>query len=718
MNLKKLLDSMTVDEKIGQLTQYNANLFLNTGAEITGPQAKLAITEENLQTVGSVLNFKCAAEVRKIQEDHLKKDPRKIPMAFMMDVIHGYRTIYPIPLGLACSFDEALSEQCAHMAAKEASADGVQVTFAPMVDYVRDPRWGRVMETCGEEPLLTSRLASAQIRGFQGEDPAAPDRVATCVKHYAGYGGAEAGRDYNLVECSPRELYEYYLPAYKACIDAGAPLLMPSFNSLNGVPSVANPLLMQKILKDEWHFDGVVISDYNAIGELIKHGVAADKKEAAAMAFANNCDIEMCSSAYFHHLKALIEEGVFTEAQLDEAVLRVLRLKEKLGLFRDPLHGMDEKKAEALFLCSDHRKLALEAAAESAVLLKNDGLLPLKTSLKKVAVIGPMADNHGINGFWSCVGEDADTVTVAQGIADLLGSDRVVTAPGCGNLWDDTDSSGIPEAAALAKSADAVILCLGEPQNYSGEGNARTDLRLPGMQEALAKAVLEANPATAVVVFSGRPLVLTAIHEIAPAILEMWFPGTEGGTAAAELLFGKRNPCGKVAMTFPRSVGQCPIYYNHPNTGRPHWTAEPIHKGYASDYIDCATLPLYSFGHGLSYSRFLYGDLRLSARELAPGGEITVTVTVKNGSDIPGKEVVQLYMRDPVASVVRPVRQLIDFRKVAFAPREEKEISFTVTADTFRFRDMEGKLIAEKGEIDLMVGKADDFAATEKIRLI
>lgn len=716
--LEKILSQMSIEEKIGQLTQYEGNMFLDTQASVTGPQKYLGLTDADIARVGSVLNFQNVAEMKQIQDTHLENDPHKIPMVFMMDVIHGFRTIYPIPLALGCSFDPAIAEECSAMAAAEASAIGLSVTFTPMVDYARDPRWGRVMETCGEEPRLTGRLAKAQIRGFQGSDPSKPGKLAACVKHYAAYGGAEAGRDYNLVECSQRELREYYLPAYKDCIDAGAKLLMPSFNSLNGIPSIANPLLMQQILKDEWGYDGVVISDYAALDELIPHGIAADQKEAARLGFANGCDMEMCSSTYFHHLKELIEEGEFTEAQLDAAVLRVLKLKEALGLFEDPYHGADQETADALFLCPEHRAVAKKCAEASAVLLKNDGLLPLSKSLLSVALIGPMADSHEINGFWSCCGKTEDTVTVLQGVAALLPDAKITTAPGCGKHWDDTDTSGIPEAVALAKQAQAVILCLGEPEDYSGEGNCRTDLRLPGVQEELARRVIEANPNTAVVLFNGRPLVLKTLHEIAPAILDMWFPGTEGGNAAAALLFGDANPSGKLSMTFPENVGQCPIYYNHPNTGRPHWTDSTQRRRFASCYIDSPTLPLYSFGHGLSYSHFVYEDMTLSAQTMSQDAPLEVSITIRNDSDRAGAEVVQLYMRDMVASVVRPIQQLIDFQKVAFAPGEVKTVRFTVTEEMLRFWNFEGRHISEPGDFRLMVGHADHFALTKEFRLV
>lgn len=714
-DIQKLLAQMTLEEKIGQLMQYNGNVFMDTSAEITGPMQQFGLTEADLGRMGSVLNFASADEMKAMQDLHLSKDPHKIPMLFMMDVIHGYRTIFPIPLGLGCSFDPALAKECSQMAAREAGASGVQVTFTPMVDYCRDPRWGRVMETCGEDPMLAGHLGAAQVEGFQGEDLKEYDHLAACVKHYAGYGGVEAGRDYNLVERSERELREYFLPAYKACIDAGVAMLMPSFNSMNGIPSVANPWLMKKILKDEWNYQGVVISDYNALGELLVHGVAENEKQAAQLAFQNGCHIEMCSSAYLHHLKELVEEGTFSEAQIDEAVTRVLELKDRLGLFDDPYHGADQQKAEALFLCPEHRELVRRAAEESAVLLKNNGLLPLSEDLNRVALIGPFAQEQGINGFWSCCGRDEDTVTMAQGVRKLLPGAEITVARGCGCQWDDRDTSGFEAAVQAAKNAQAVILCLGEPQTYSGEGNCRADIRLPGMQLELAKAVIDANPNTAVVLFHGRPLDISGLDEIAPAILSLWFPGTEGGNAAANLLFGRANPCGKLDMTFPRSIGQCPIYYNHPNTGRPHWTTEAKQQHFASDYIDCPTLPLYSFGHGLSYSSFVYSDMQFSSPVLTTEKPIQVSVTVKNDSPRPGKEVVQLYMRDPVASVVRPVQQLIGYQKLAFAPGEEKRVTFPVTEEMLRFWNFEGQHTSEPGTIQLMVGYADHFLLSQHI---
>lgn len=718
VNIHELLKQMTVEEKIGQLAQYNANVFLESSADITGPSVKLGLKKEDISKVGSCLNFQSVEEMRTIQDKHLAQDRNKIPVLFMMDVIHGYRTIYPIPLALGCSFDTTLVEECTKMAAKEASANGIQVTFTPMVDYVRDARWGRVMESCGEEPMLNALMGAAQVKAFQGDDLRNPDTLATCVKHFAAYGGVEAGRDYNAVELSEHTLREYYLPAYKACIDAGSTMIMPSFNSLNGIPAIANTWLMNKILKEEWGFNGVVISDYNAIGELLKHGVAEDKKEAARLAFSCGCDIEMCSSTYYHHLKEWIEEGVFTEQQLDDAVLRVLKLKEALGLFEDPYRDASTEKAAEVVLTAENRALVRKTATECAVLLKNDNILPFSDAVNKVAIIGPFADEHGIIGFWSCNGRDEESITVKDGIQKALPHAEITVVKGCGNHWDDTDESGFEAAVTAAKNADIVILCLGEPQTYSGEGNCRTDLTLPGPQERLAAAVTAVNPNTAAVLFNGRPLVLTQLNKTVPAILEMWFPGTEGGNAVADLLFGKANPSGKLTMSFPKAGGQCPIYYNHPSTGRPkNVNKEDIHCPYRSNYIDCGNQPLFPFGFGLSYSDISYESLTLDKEQITDTDSLRVTITVKNNSSRAAKETVQLYMRDVVGSNVRPIQQLIAFEKIRLAPGETKEIIFTVNESMLRFWNNEHQFVSEKGQFTLSTGCADRLLHTKEFSL-
>ncbi len=717
-DIKKLISQMTIDEKIGQLIQLNANFFADSAADITGPWEKLGIDKEALKNIGSTLNFHGADEMAAIQKKHLEEDRNKIPMLFMMDVIHGYRTIYPIPLGLGASFDPDMVTECSRMAAREASAGGIQVTFTPMVDYVRDARWGRVMETCGEDPLLNSVMGATQVKAFQGDDLSDPDNLAACVKHFAAYGGAEAGRDYNTVEISERLLREYYLPAYKACIDAGVTMLMPSFNTLNGVPSIANKWLMRKVLKEEWGFEGVVISDYNAIGELLKHGITDSTKDAAEMSFGCGCDIEMMSITYYLHLKELVAEGKVKESDIDSAVERILMLKDALGLFENPTRGASSEKELAVCLTPEHRDIARRAAEACAVLLKNDGVLPLSDKTKKIALIGPFADSKAIKGFWACCGKDEDCVSVYEGIKALLPDAEITVARGCAAEWNELSRDGFDEAVAAAKNADAVILCLGEPQNYSGEGNSRADLGLPGVQNELAKLCLEANKNTAALVFSGRPLTLCELDEACPAILEMWFPGSEGGSAAANLLFGKVNPSGKVSMSFPKAVGQCPIYYNHPSTGRPKKKPENVHQGYASNYIGCGNLPLYPFGHGLSYTEFVYESMELDSHTLSKDGKITVKITVKNAGRMDGKETVQLYIHDLYASAVRPIQQLVAFEKIALAAGETKTVTFEITEPMLRFWDADCNLISEAGDFDLFVGYADNQYIKDSFKLI
>ncbi len=717
-DVRKILAGMTTEEKIGQLMQQNANVLINTDATVTGKdEDKNGISASMRNNIGSVLNFKSYAEVRAIQEEHLKNDRNKIPMLFMMDVIHGFRTIFPIPLALGCSFDPDLVTECSKMAAKEAAAGGVQVTFTPMVDYVRDARWGRVMETCGEEPLLNGIMGAAQVKGFQGDDLKDKFSLATCVKHFAAYGGAEAGRDYNAVDLSKHTLREYYLPAYKACIDAGTKMVMPSFNTINGVPATMNDWTMKQVLRDEWGFDGVVISDYYAVGEFITHGIFDNEKDAAKAAFDCGCDIEMVSLTYMHCLKELIEEGKISEEQLDNAVLKVLELKNEMGLLEEPLHGINEDIGDKVFLTDENRALVRKAAEESTVLLKNDGILPLSKEIKKIALIGPFADNNQIKGFWACNGRDEECITIKEGVSTLLPNAEITVVKGCGNLFNDYDRSGFEEAVKAAKEADFVVLCLGEPQNYSGEGNSRVDIVLPGVQDDLAAAVSEANPNTVAVTFSGRPLALTRLAKNAKAILHIWFPGSEGGNAVANLLFGNANPCGKLSMSFPQSVGQCPIYYNHLNTGRPK-RDDSRHYGYTSNYIDGGNWPLYSFGHGLSYSNFVYEGLELSSNTITDNTSIEVTVTVKNDSKIDGKETVMLYMRDLYASNSRPVQQLIAFEKVEIKAGQTKEIKFTINEPMLRFWNNEDKFVSEKGKFHISTGYADHLLFTKEFELI
>lgn len=721
MDLQNLLASMTMEEKIGQLTQCTAELFLNTAADATGPREAIGLPEDMLDHIGSVLNFANAEEMCTIQREHLSRDRLKIPMLFMMDVIHGYRTIFPIPLAMGCSMDPMLMDVCSQMAAKEAAAGGVHVTFTPMADQCRDARWGRIMETTGEDPLLNEWMGKAQVWGFQGTtrphtDLRSADTLAACVKHFAGYGAVEAGRDYNTVELSERTLRETHFPAYKACIDAGAKMVMTSFSAVDGLPAVANPWLMKTILKEEMGFDGVVISDYDAVRELTVHGVAADLKEAALLAFSNGCDIEMCSAAYARHLEELVQSGELSEQAINDAVMRVLRLKEELGLFDDPFRGVDPQNEDVV--CQDpmHRALAREAAQKSAVLLKNNGVLPFSKDAKRVAIIGPFADEHAILGFWACRGREEESVTVCQGVQALLPHAEVVTVRGCGNTVGDSDQSGFEEAVKAAAEADAVILCLGELSSYSGEGNSRVDITLPGVQECLAEAVIKANPQTAVVLFNGRPLAIPRLDAIAPAILEMWFPGSEGGHATAALLFGDANPSGKLAVTFPRCVGQCPMSYRYASTGRP----KTISRGYQpfrSNYLDEEITPLYPFGHGLSYSRFVYESLTLEQDTLEQDGHLQAMLVLRNDSDREGTEVVQAYVHDRHASVTRPTQQLVFFGRVTLAAHQMLTLPIPIEETSLRFWDRRMQYTSEKGEFELFVGHADHPVRTVRFCL-
>ena len=719
MDIKKLLNDMTLEEKLGQITQLNAIFFKKDNtADITGPASKLHITEQDALLSGSVLNFIGAKDMKEIQDVAMEKQPHHIPLLFMQDVIHGYRTIYPIPLGMGCTFDEELVEDCARMSAKEAAVSGVHVTFSPMLDLVRDARWGRVMESTGEDPRLNGRLGAAFVRGYQGDDLKGKYDIAACVKHFAAYGAPEAGRDYNAVEMSEHALREYYLPGYKACVDAGVEMLMPSFNTVGGVPSTANKLLLDKILRREWGFDGIVISDYNAYREMVRHGVAEDDKDAAAKAINAGCDMEMMSATTYLYAKELLDEGRITMEQIDTAVLRVLELKDRLGLFDNPYRAADEKEEAALHLCPEHRTLVRRAAEEAAVLLKNDGVLPFSKKLRKVAVVGPFAAEKGIKGFWACAGRDEDCVTVLAGVRALLPDAEVATTPGCSFELGATEVPDLENAVELACEADAVILCLGEYQKMTGEGNSRATLTLSPAQMELARRVIDANKNTAVVLFNGRPLVLTELDKIAPAILTMWQPGTEGGNAAARLLFGDANPCGKLSMTFPWTDGQCPIYYSHMNTGRPVKNPKVItENGYCSRYMDAPVDPLYVFGHGLSYNTYTYDNLTLSADSIRPGEQLEVAVTVKNNGERTGKEIVQLYIRDRVASVARPVKELKDFAKIELEAGESAAVIFTITEEDLKFHTADGSFAAEPGLFEVFVGPSSDEGLKAEFRL-
>ena len=716
---EELLKNMLLEEKLQQLTQLSGVFFdPKDKTAATGPKNEVGVTDEDLAGVGSVLNFRGADQVYRVQETHLKADRNKIPMLFMMDVVHGCRTIYPINLDMGATFEPELMKECSAMAAREARAMGVHVTFAPMVDLVRDARWGRVMETTGEDAYLNGLFAAAQVQGFQSEG------IAACVKHFAGYGAPEAGRDYNAVDMSELTLREKYLVAYKAAVDAGVKMVMTSFNSLNGVPAAANKKLVKGILREEWGFNGVVISDYNAFREMMNHGVAKNEKDCAYKAMQATNDVEMMSATYLHCMKELIAEGKISVSQVDEAVLRVLRLKEDLGLFEDPFLFAAKTKEEAEarqkseFLTAENRKLVRIAAEKSAVLLKNDGVLPFDKKTKKIAVVGPFGNTGDIIGFWHCYGNGNDTVKITDGIKNLLPEAEIAFAQGVsGELNAAANAEEIQKAAQIAKQAEAVLLTLGEPENDSGEGNSKQNLELPEAQYKLLETVLAANKNTAVLLFSGRPLAIKKLSELAPAILLMWQPGSEAGNAIANLAFGEVSPEGKLPMSFPAHTGQCPIHYDHFNTGRPRGN-DLVRSPYSSAYIDGQNSPLYPFGYGLSYGAFEYGKVSLSKTQLRRGEKIEASVTVKNVGKREAAETVQLYLRDRVASVVRPVKELKAFKKVRLAAGGEQRVTFEIGEDMLKFYNAELEYAAENGDFTAYIGGSSDTANGTDFELI
>lgn len=702
VDIKILLKTMTLKEKIAQLLQLSPFFFKeDIIGEITGPMEELGINDEDIRNAGSVLGIGGAKEAIEIQKSYLENSEKKIPLIFMADIVHGYRTIFPIPLAIGCSFDEAIAEKAARVSAVESSVAGIHLTFSPMVDLVRDARWGRVMESTGEDPFLNSLFAGAFVRGYQGDDISKDDNIAACVKHFAAYGAVEAGREYNTVDISERMLREYYMPSYKAALDQGCKTIMTSFNIVNSVPASANTWLMRDVLRNEWGFDGVVISDWGAVKELIPHGVAENKKEAAEKAIKAGVDIEMMTSCYVQHLEELLEEGNINIEIINEAVLRILKLKEELGLFDNPYKGADVEKEEKLLLCDEHRSVAREVAAASMVLLKNKNILPFNKNVKKIAIIGPFADNHEILGEWSWDGKFEETVSLKDGIVNKIGKNVVVISKGC-DIVGGSDEE-IQQAINIAKDVDVVILALGEHSNMSGEGESRASIVLPGRQEELANEIIKLGKPTAVVLFNGRPLEIKDLYNNVPAILEAWFPGTEGGNAIADILFGDKNPTARLCMSFPYAVGQIPIYYNAFNTGRPKLYDESDER-YCTHYLDVPNAPLLPFGFGLSYSKFEYSDSVLDSEVLTKDSSIYLRVKIKNAGSMAGEETVQLYIRDVSGSVVRPVKELKALKKVHLETGEEREVFFEIKEDMLRFYNSAFEFKSEKGKFIAMVG--------------
>ncbi|HMK38250.1 MAG TPA: glycoside hydrolase family 3 N-terminal domain-containing protein [Bacteroidota bacterium] len=699
---ERMIDSlvriMTVDEKVGQLVQHTA-WWRDPGS---GPSVSPA--QEELITrglIGGIFNLWGARATRDAQKIALERSRLKIPLLFGLDVIHGYRTTFPIPLGEASSWDTALVEQDARVAAAEASSSGVNWTFAPMVDIARDPRWGRIAEGSGEDPLLGSLMAAARVRGFQGRNPAAASSIAACAKHFAAYGGAEGGRDYNTVDMSERTLREVYLPPYKAATDAGALTVMSSFNEIGGVPSTGNRRLLTDILRGEWGFRGFVVSDWTAVTELIAHGAARDTAAAAALAFNAGADADMESGAYRLFLPGLVREGKVSRARLDEGVRRVLRVKYALGLFDDPYRRCNEDRERSTLLSPEHVAAARDAGRKAIVLLKNSGgILPLSKSIRSIALIGPLADDRiDPLGPWSAQGRSSDVVTVLEGIRRALPpSARILYARGCS--IEGTDRSGIDSAVEAAKNADAVILALGESGAMSGEASSRSSLDIPGVQNALLESVAGVGKPLVLVLMNGRPMSIPGAVALVPAIIESWFLGVQSGAAIADVLFGDYNPSGKLPATFPRSVGQVPLYYNHKNTGRP-----PVDSlQYTSRYRDLPSSPQFPFGYGLSYTTFDYSDMTVSPGVMDSAGTVTIGIRVKNTGPRPGEEVVQLYARQDFGSVTHAVQELKGFRKIMLAPGESRHLTFTLGARDFLAYDAAMRRVLEPGTFTVFVG--------------
>lgn len=716
--VENLLKQMTLEEKVGQLNQYN-----DDGLVVTGPVTHDGDKENQIRRgeIGSLLNVTGVKRVRQFQEIAMQSR-LKIPLLFGQDVIHGYRTTFPIPLGEAASWDLELMKKSASIAAAEAAAGGIHWTFAPMVDIGRDPRWGRVMEGAGEDAYLGSLIAKARVEGFQGEKLGDMSHVMACAKHFAAYGAAEGGRDYNSVDMSNRMLWETYLPPFKAALDAGVATFMNSFNDLNGVPATGNSYLQRDILKGQWNYKGFVVSDWGSVGEMIAHGFAADGKEAARAAIIAGCDMDMESRSYKNNLATLVKENKVDIALVDDAVRRILHKKFEMGLFDDPFKFCDTKREKEVQYNSEHRKFGREIGSKSIVLMKNDkDVLPLSKDVKTIAFIGPIVKEYKANhGFWSVQLPDIDyenyVVSQWDGLANKVGKGtKILYAKGC--EVDGNDKSGFEEAVAIARQADIVIMSIGEKWDMSGEAKSRSDISIPGVQEELVKAIHETGKPVVVMINAGRPLIFNWISDNIPTILYTWWLGTEAGNSIADVLFGDVNPSAKLPMTFPREVGQIPIYYNYYNTGRPGQHENDTF--YRTAYIDLPTSPKYAFGHGLSYTKFEYSDLNLAKEELSQSESLNISLNISNIGKYDGEEVIQLYLRDKVGSVVRPVKELKRFEKVYLKTGETKTIHFELTNEDFSFYNQKLEFKSEAGDFELMIGSSsDDIRLRSEFKLL
>ncbi|MFD0835299.1 glycoside hydrolase family 3 N-terminal domain-containing protein [Mariniflexile aquimaris] len=701
-----IMKLMTLQEKIGQTAMYSGS-WDQTGPIIGSNNGKY-IREGNM---GAMLNAFTVKGTRELQQIAVNETRLGIPLLFGYDVIHGHRTIFPINLGMSTSWDLKMIEESSRIAAEEASAEGLHWTFAPMVDIARDPRWGRVSEGAGEDVYLASQIAKAYVKGFQGDDLSKHNTILACAKHFVAYGAAQAGRDYHTVNMGEDELRNVYLPPFKATVDAGVETFMSAFNELNGIPTSGNKYTLRDILQDEWGFRGFVVSDYTSINEMIQHGFATDSLDAARIGMNAGVDMDMMGSVYRKYLKTLIAEGKVDKALVEDACRRILLAKFKLGLFDDPYRYIDEKREANTKYQPEFLAKAREIAAASLVLLQNKNkALPLSKNTKKIAFIGPLVkDEYDILGNWAAKGDrNGQAVSIFEGVSEYLKPHQILYAKGCDILKEDR--SGFTEAIAVSKKADVIVLAMGEGHHMSGEAASRTNLKIPGIQPELIKKIREANPDKKIVLvlMNGRPLNLSDEVNLVDSILEIWFPGTMGGAGVADVLFSAYNPSGKLTMTFPRNVGQVPIYYNMKNTGRPIPEHNPK-EDYKSNYIDVPNSPLFPFGHGLSYTTFQYSDLELSSNTLSFSNAITASVTITNSGTMDGHEIVQLYIHDKVGSLTRPVKELKGFQKLFLKKGESKKVTFTISSDDLKFYNNNNQYIAEPGEFEIAIAPSSDF---------
>ncbi len=728
--VKNLMSKMTLEEKLGQLNLPASSDF------VTGAVSSSDIAEKvKAGKVGGVFNIRSVTKIKELQQFAVNNTRLHIPLLFGMDVIHGYKTIFPIPLGMSATWDMDLVKRSAQIAASEASADGIQWTFSPMVDLTRDPRWGRTSEGNGEDAFLSSAIAKAMVHGYQGDDLSAPNTIMSCVKHFALYGAAEGGRDYNTTDMSRVRMYNEYFPPYKATIDAGVGSVMVSFNEIDGVPASANKWLVDDVLRKQWKFDGFVVSDYTGIPEMVNHGYG-DFQTVNAKSLVAGVDMDMVGEGFLNTLKKSMQEGKVTMAQINQACERILEAKYKLGLFDDPYRYCNEKRSATEVFTAANRTEARKIASQSFVLLKNNNnILPLSAG-KKIALVGPLANaKENMTGTWSVGADNAQSISLLKGLTNAVGNNGKVLYAKGSNLEDDeemqkrqtmfgkdierdgrTAEQMIQEAISISANADVIVAALGEGAESSGESASKSEIDIPYAQKRLLKALLATGKPVVLVLFNGRPLTLSWESENVPAILDVWFAGSEAGDAIADALLGKVNPSGKLSMSFPHNVGQIPVYYNHKNTGRP-LTGKWFSK-FQSNYIDVPNEPLYPFGYGLSYTQFEYGAMQLSAKQLKGNQKLIVTVPVKNIGKYAGKEVVQLYIRDEVGSITRPVQELKGFNKIELAPGETKNVSFEITPELLKFYNGDLKFDWESGDFQIMVGTSSKDVQNQKINWV